>query len=410
VSASLQAGATAAGSPLRQEPLGPQGLGQQPLGPPGVVDRWARGELAHLGASALLRRLERLDSAQGPTVQLDGQRVLNFSSNDYLGLASDPTLAEAGRRALTEWGTGAGASRLVVGHLAPHASLERALARFENCPATLVFSSGYAANLGALSALVGEGDAVFSDALNHASVIDGCRLSRAQVLRYRHCDVGDLRALLRQTKARRRLVVTDSVFSMDGDLAPLVDLKALCREEGAGLMVDEAHGTGVFGPTGAGLCEAVGVEPDVRVGTLSKALGGAGAWVAGSSAVVELVLNRARSFVFSTGLPPAVCAAGEAAVLKVASEPELRARLWRNVEQLAAGLGLPATSPIFSIVLGAPVVALEASRALLAQGLLVKAIRPPTVPEGTSRLRVSLSAAHTAADIEHLVAAVRSVL
>jgi 8-amino-7-oxononanoate synthase len=375
-----------------------------------VVDAWARGELSALEERSLLRRLDRLDSPQGPSVRLAGRQLLNFSSNDYLGLAFDPRLIEAGRRALAEWGSGAGASRLVVGHQGPHASLERALSDFEGCEAALVFSSGYAANVGVLSALVGEGDAVFSDALNHASVIDGCRLSRASIVRYRHGDVGHLAELLKATPARRRLVVTDTVFSMDGDLAPLRELQRLCREEGAGLMVDEAHATGVFGEGGAGLCQALEVDADVRVGTLSKALGGAGAWVAGSRALIELVLNRARSFVFSTGLPPAVCAVGEAAVTRLHEEPELRRRLWRNVEALATGLGLPATSPIFSLVVGAPQVALEASASLLRQGFLVKAIRPPTVPDGTSRLRVSVSAAHTVGDIERLVVALRSTL
>ena len=375
-----------------------------------VVDGWAHAELEVLEAAALKRRLELLESPQGPRVRLEGRELLNFSSNDYLGLANEPALIEAGRRALAEWGTGAGASRLVVGHFKAHASLERALARFEGAEAALVFSSGYAANVGVLSALVSEGDAVFSDALNHASVIDGCRLSRARVLKYRHRDVEHLRSLLRETKARRRLVVTDTVFSMDGDLAPLKELEGLCVEEGVGLMVDEAHATGVFGSSGAGLCEASGVKADVRVGTLSKALGGAGAWVAGSRALVELVLNRARSFVFSTGLPPAMCAVGEAAVSLVAGEPARRERLWRNVEALAAGLGLEASSPIFSIVMGSPEAALEASRGLLRKGLLVKAIRPPTVPEGTSRLRVSVSAAHTVDDIDRLVVALRPTL
>lgn len=373
----------------------------------GVVDAWAQTELEALEERALLRRLERLDSPQGPRVRLRGSELVNFSSNDYLGLSCDPSLIEAGRRALSEWGTGAGASRLVVGHLEPHASLERALARFEGCEAALVFSSGYAANVGVLSALVGEGDAVFSDALNHASVIDGCRLSRAKVVKYRHCDVAHLAALLKETPARRRLVVTDTVFSMDGDLAPLEALHRLCRDEGAGLMVDEAHATGVFGEGGAGLCQAAHVEPDVRVGTLSKALGGAGAWVAGSAPLIELVLNKARSFVFSTGLPPAVCAVGEAAVARLHDDAGLMGRLWRNVEALAAGLGVQAHSPIFSLVVGAPEVALAASAALFQQGLLVKAIRPPTVPEGTSRLRVTLSAAHTAQDIERLLAALK---
>jgi 8-amino-7-oxononanoate synthase len=373
--------------------------------PSAVAQVWAKEERRRLEAAALWRQMERLDSPQGPRVRLQGRTILNFSSNDYLGLCQEPALAEAGRRALAEWGTGAGASRLVVGHLGPHAALEEALARFEGTEAALVFSSGYAANVGTVSALLAEGDAVFSDELNHASLIDGCRLSKARILRYRHRDVDELRSLLRDTPARRRLVVTDTVFSMDGDLAPLEELAPLCAEEGVALMVDEAHATGVFGPNGGGLCEAKGVVPDVRIGTLSKALGSAGAWVAGASDVVELVLNRARSFVFSTGLPPATCAVGQAAVELVQRDGPRRQRLWQNTERLAARLGVPATSPIFTVVLGEPEAALGASKQLEAQGLLVKAIRPPTVPKGTSRLRISLSAAHTEEEIDQLGAA-----
>lgn len=380
-----------------------------------IVDEWARAQLASLETSNLRRTLEPLESPQGPRVLVGGRQVLNFSSNDYLALAHSPELIAAGQRALAQWGTGAGASRLVVGDLAAHASLERRLATFSGTERAVVFSSGFAANLGALGTLLSEGDVVFSDALNHASIIDGCRLSRATIAVYRHADVGHLEALVRSTSGRRRWVVTDSVFSMDGDRAPLADVAALCERYQLGLLVDEAHATGVLGATGGGLCELLGVAPDVHVGTLSKALGGVGGWVAASTAVCELIINRARSFVFSTGLAPAVCAVGEAAVDLAVGDAARRERLWRNIHQLCGalrelGFEVRPDSAIFSLVLGSEVRALAASAALRERGFLVKAIRPPTVPVGTSRLRVSVSAAHEADDLRALVAALREVL
>jgi 8-amino-7-oxononanoate synthase len=379
-----------------------------------VADRWAAETLAELQAQGLLRALEPLDTPQGAVVRVAGQRLVNFASNDYLGLAADPGLRTLAAEAALRWGVGAGASRLVVGELPPHASLEAALAQLEGTEAALVFSSGYAANVGAVGALVGEGDAVFSDALNHASLVDGCRLSRARTLVYRHRDVAHLADLLAATSARRKLVVTDAVFSMDGDLAPLRELDALCREAGAALLVDEAHATGVLGPRGAGACAALQVRPDVRVGTLSKALGTSGAWVGGSAALKALLVNRARPFIYSTGLPPAACATAEAAVQRLEADGGARDRLWSNIRMLAAGLtalGWDAAgqSAIFSLPLGSPARALEAAARLRRAGLLVKAIRPPTVPEGTSRLRLAVSSAHTGAELEALLAALREL-
>jgi 8-amino-7-oxononanoate synthase len=333
--------------------------------------------------------------------------MINFCSNDYLGLASSPTLRAAAMAALERQGVGTGASRVVVGDTSAHQSLEARLAAFERSEAVLLFNTGFAANTGTIPALVGSGDAVFSDALNHASLVDGCRLSRARVVVYPHADAEALARALAETPARRKLVVTDTVFSMDGDVAPLRELLAACREHGAALMVDEAHATGVLGVRGAGLCEELGLEAevDLRVGTLSKALGCLGGYVATSRAVADLLLNRARPFVFSTSLPAALCAAAEAALEVVQGDDALRARLWRNIHRFAKGLralGLPAEprSAIFPVILGDPERALEAARRCRERGLLVKAIRPPTVPEGTSRLRFCLSAAHTEGHID----------
>lgn len=378
--------------------------------------RWAEEALEGLRANGLWRQLEPLESPQGAEVLLGGERLLNFSSNDYLGLASDPRLVKAAVASLHKDGVGAGASRLVVGDSLAHRSLEAALARFEGAPTALLFNSGYAANVGVLSALLGPEDVVFSDALNHASLIDGCRLSRAKVVVYPHADVEALESLMQENPTGRQLVCTDAVFSMDGDLAPLHALVTLCEARGAALVVDEAHATGVLGPSGAGLCEALGLagRVDVQVGTLGKALGVFGAYAATSQPVKELLIHRARSLVFSTALPPALCATAEAALHCLQHDPSLRDRLWRNIHRFAEGLaalGVPATpqSAIFSLVLGTPERAKAASDFLRTRGLLVKPIRPPTVPEGTSRLRFSLSAAHTDAQLERLLDGLRAL-
>jgi 8-amino-7-oxononanoate synthase len=310
---------------------------------------------------------------------------------------------EAARRL----GVGSGASRLVVGDGPAHRSLEAALAQAEGAEAALLFNSGYAANVGILTTLVGPGDAVFSDALNHASIVDGCRLSRAKVEIYPHLDVEALEERLARTQARRKLVVTDRVFSMDGDVAPLSQLVRVCRAHGAALMVDEAHATGVLEKDPQVLAEV-----DLRMGTLGKALGGFGAYVLCAAPVREWLFNRARSLVYSTSLPPPVCAAAERALRIVREEPLRGERLWRNIEHFAAGLralGLPAEarSAIFPLLLGSPERALSASAFLRERGVLAKAIRPPTVPPGTSRLRFALSAAHTLEELDQALDALR---
>ena len=377
-----------------------------------VTEHWAAEELADLEARGLLRTLEPLAGPQGPVIRLGGRSLLNFSSNDYLGLAADPRVAAAFAEALRRWGVGAGASRLVVGDTDAHRRLEARLARFEGTEAALLFNGGYPANVGIVSALVGRGDLVVSDALNHASLVDGCRLSRAEVMVTPHAQPEAVAQALATRSARRKLVVTDAVFSMDGDRAPLRALAEVCRKADAALLVDEAHATGVIGRRGAGLSELTGVEPDVRTGTLGKALGVFGAYAAGSRRVMDLLVNRARSVVFSTTLPPALCEAATVAVDLLEHDPELRPRLLRNVERFVAGvrtLGFSAqpSSAIVPLVVGTPERALAASAFLREREILAKAIRPPTVPEGTSRLRFALSAAHTEAQVDRALEALR---
>ncbi len=381
-----------------------------------VARGWARLELEELGRQGLRRELELRSSPQTAVVTMGGRSLVSFSSNDYLGLAADPALVKAAIVGLSEHGLGAGSSRLVVGDTSAHRSLERKLADFKSAEAALLFNSGYAANVGTLQALCGEGDVIFSDALNHASLVDGCRLSRAKVMVYPHNDLEQLERSLSGVSGRRRLVCTESVFSMDGDCAPLTELVAICRRYGAALLVDEAHATGVHGPTGAGLCEALGLESqvDVRVGTLGKALGAFGAFVVSSAEVRELLVNRARSLVFSTALPPSLCTAAKAAIERVEADPELRTKLWRNIGRFSDGLqrcgvSAAASSPIFPLVLGTAERAFQASQELRTLGFLVKPIRPPTVPEGTSRLRFSLSAAHSFEQLDQVLEAIDSL-
>jgi 8-amino-7-oxononanoate synthase len=361
-----------------------------------LVDSWAEEPLATLERQALRRHLEPLESPVGARVRVAGRELLNFSSNDYLGLAADPRVVAAARAALEVHGVGAGASRLVVGDSTAHQSLERALAAFQGTDAALLFNSGYAANVGTLTALFGPGDVLFSDALNHASLIDGCRLSRAQVVVYPHRDVEALEAAMAAHPGRRRAVVTDTVFSMDGDRAPVSALAELCARHRVALYVDEAHATGVLGAYGRGLCELEGVAPDVHVGTLSKALGSFGGFVCGSASLRELLLNRARPLIFSTALPAAVCAAAERA-LELVREGGLK----RTLDVHRAVFDAP--SAVVPVPMPSPEAALSASAALREAGFLVKAIRPPTV--ATSRLRVSLSAAHSAREVEALLLA-----
>jgi 8-amino-7-oxononanoate synthase len=378
------------------------------------LERQIQSELDQLKRQALYRQLRVIDSEHGARVSYRGRSMLMLSSNNYLGLASHPALKRAAIEATQRFGTGTGASRLIAGNLEALGDLEARLAEFKGTQAALVFGSGYLANLGTLPALAGPDDVIFSDELNHASLIDGCRLSRAQVMVYRHCDVDHLNEMLAHAAAaRRRLIVTDSVFSMDGDLAPLADIVELARRYEAAVMIDEAHAVGVMGPNGAGLASALNLERevDVQMGTLSKALGSYGAYVAGCATLVDFLINRARSFVFTTGLPPASAAAARAAIDLIAIDPGRIKRLWDNGRYLSqalldAGFRLGRTAtPILPVMVGEAQPAMDLAEALLARDIFVTAIRPPTVPAGTARLRVTPTADHSRADLDEALAA-----
>lgn len=345
--------------------------------------------------------MRAIEGAQAAELIVDGRRVVNFSANNYLGLADSPLLRDAAVRAMQEHGFGAGASRLIVGNLSPHRALEARIARWKRTESALLFNSGYHANVGVLSALAGPEDVVFSDALNHASIIDGCRLSRARTVVYPHLDLAALRASLAREPGRRPLIVSDSLFSMDGDRAPVADLAAIAREHGALLMIDEAHATGI---------EEDDTPVDLRIGTLGKALGGFGAYVAASAPLVDLLAQRARSFVFTTALPVPVVAAAHAAIDWLATD-DGRARvaaLADNVRYFHARRGLAGVpSHIVPLLVrdGDPRRAMAACEALLERGVFAQGIRPPTVPAGTSRLRFALMATHTRAQLDRALAA-----
>ena len=372
------------------------------------LDRMLQAGLDARDRRAIRRRLRPLDGGIGPRVVIDGRSVIQLCSNDYLGLAAHPAVTRAAADAALEYGAGAGSARLIVGTSAPHAALERDIAELKQTEAAVVLSSGYHANAGVLPILAGAEDVIFSDGLNHASLIDGCRLSRAAVRVYRHADADHLDRLLRDADGfRHRLIVTETVFGMDGDLAPLADLVALARRHDAWIVVDEAHATGVFGRHGGGLVSQLGLTEavDVQIGTLSKALGSLGGYVAGSAALIDWVVNAARTFIYTTALPPAAVAAARAAIALLTAEPERRDRLWahatwlrEHLTRIGFRLG-PSRSPILPVLVGDAEAAVRLGDALLAHGVLAPAIRPPTVPDGTARLRVTPMATHTADDL-----------
>jgi 8-amino-7-oxononanoate synthase len=369
-------------------------------------------ELRQIKEAGLYRRLRRVENKQGPTLVIDGREVINLSSNNYLGIASHPHIAAAAKEAIDRYGCGSGASRLISGNMALHDELENQLADFKQTEAALVFNSGFQANIGVISTLVGEGDAILSDSLNHASIIDGCRLSRAKTLVYTHGDLNQLEAALKQAAHfRRRLIVSESIFSMDGDEAPLMGIVELAEKHGAMIMVDEAHATGILGTHGAGLVQKLGIGRRVLVqmGTLGKALGGFGAYIAGSRELRDLLINRCRSFIFTTSLPPAVIAMAIAAIELVRREPERREALQQNCRHFCQGLmrlGYPLSqteSPILPLMIGDPARCMAFSERLLEEGVLAQGIRPPTVPQGTSRLRITLMATHTNEQIDRAI-------
>lgn len=365
--------------------------------------------LAELDARQLRRRRRVVGSPQGPHIEVDGRRYLNFCGNDYLGLAADPRLKAAATAAIDRFGVGSGASHLVCGHQAPHQALEDRFAAFVGRPAALLFSTGYMANLGVVTALIGRGDAVFADKLNHASINDACLLSRADFERFAHNDLAALEGKLAASAARRKLIAVDAVYSMDGDLAPVAELLALAERYDAWLYLDDAHGFGVLGE-GRGSAAQAGIASPrlIYLATLGKAAGSAGALVAAEAAVIDWLLNKAGTAIYTTAAPAAIAAATLAALDAIEHEPWRRERLQQHVERLRTGLAgsryrlAPSPTPIQPILLGDAGQALALSQALFERGLWVAAIRPPTV--ATARLRVTLSALHADAEIDRLVA------
>ena len=369
----------------------------------------------------LYRELRRIESAQGPRIEIGGKTYLNFSSNDYLGLANEPTLTEAAAKAAQQFGAGSGASRLICGSLAPHHELEEALADFKQCEAALAFSSGYTAAVGTICALLGKDDIVILDKLVHASIVDAARLSGAKLRVFGHNALDDLEKILKwsaqkSSTATRTLIVTESIFSMDGDCAPLREIVALKEKYGAWLMVDEAHATGLYGKNRRGVAEELGISDqiEIQMGTLGKALGSSGGYIAGSRLLIDFLINRARSFIFSTAPVPAAAAAAKAGIKFVRSNDgeERRGLLWKHVAALKCGIKTDNTrfpSAIIPIIVGDETKAVESASRLRAHGIFVPAIRYPTVARGEARLRVTITAAHSDGDVKELVEALNKL-
>jgi len=369
-------------------------------------------ELEEIKRQGLYRTLRVVEGHQGPRITIDGRDCINLCSNNYLGLANHPRLKKAAIDAVQRYGAGAGASRLVCGTMKLHKELEGRLARFKGCEAALVFNSGYVANIGLITALVGRGDIVFSDKLNHSSIVDAILLSRAQYQRYPHKDMDALKRMLEGSGlCKKKLIVTDTVFSMDGDIAPLPEIVELAQQFGAMVMVDEAHATGVFGEDGRGVVEHYGLEQeiDVQMGTLSKAVGCFGGYAAGTRALIDYLINTSRPFMYTTALPPAVLASCLAALDIIGHQRWMRDVLWDNVRFLKKGLMdrgfdlMGSESQIVPVRIGAPEKAAEFSRCLLDEGIFIQAIRPPTVPQGEARLRVTVMATHKKQDLQKAV-------
>lgn len=377
-------------------------------------DAWLQAAWEALAAHKLDRSLVAIDPVGATRVRIGGEEVCLFSGNDYLGLSTHPAVREAAITAIEKVGLGPRGSPLTCGYTTAHERLEETLSTLEGTERALLFPTGYAANLGAISSMADADTEIFSDSLNHASIIDGCRLARrhgAQVTVYDHVDPNALEDRLRASKRPRKLIVTDGVFSMEGDVAPLAEIAELKERFGAMLLVDEAHGTLVLGERGAGAAEAAGVDAqvDLHVGTLSKAVGALGGFVACSEPIAQWLTSRGRSLVYSTALPVPIVEAARTGIEVAQGDSPLRARLRAHTRSLHEALGSQGSCPIISVILGDPSRALDASRTLLSAGYWVAAIRPPTVPEGTSRLRITVSAAHTPTEVEGLISAVNAL-
>ena len=369
-------------------------------------------ELNAIKKSGLYRELNIVEGAQGTHLEIKGKTYLSFCSNNYLGLANNPLVIKAVKDAVEKYGWGTGASRLVSGNMRMHEALEDEISRFKGKEASIVFPTGYMANIGTISSLVSKGDLVICDKLNHASIIDGCRLSGADFRVYPHCDIEKLENILKKsTKYPRKLIVTDTVFSMDGDIAPLPDIVRIAHKYEAMVMADEAHGTGVFGENGRGVVEHFNLSKKVSIvmGTLSKAVGSLGGYVSGDADLINFLRNKARPFMYTTALPPAVCAASIAGIKLIQKDPSLRESLWRNVRFLKEKLEslslkvIPSESPIIPILIGDAKKAVDVSKFLYKKGILIPAIRPPTVPAKSSRLRMTVMSTHTKKDLEKLL-------
>ena len=377
------------------------------------------GELIKIKESGLYRDLTAVENAQDTHIKIEGKTYLSFCSNNYLGLASHPSVVAAVKDAVELYGWGAGASRLVSGNMTLHETLENEISKFKKKDAAIVFPTGYMANLGVITSLVSNGDLVICDKLNHASIIDGCRLSGADFRVYAHCNMEKLENILKKSaKYNCKLIVTDSVFSMDGDLAPLPDLVKIAAKYNAMLMVDEAHGTGVFGENGRGVVEHydLGNEVYVVMGTLSKAIGSLGGYVSGDIDLISYLRNKARTFMYTTALPPAVCAASIAGIKLIQEDPSMRVSLWNNVRFIKDKLNslnintISSESQIIPILIGDAKKAVKVSKLLYDNGILIPAIRPPTVPANSSRLRMTVMSSHTKQDLERLSQTLSDVL
>ena len=369
-------------------------------------------ELKKIKRAGLYRELNIVEGSQGTHIEIKGKTYLSFCSNNYLGLANNPLVIKAVKDAVEKYGWGTGASRLVSGNMRMHKALEGEISRFKEKEASIVFLTGYMANIGTISSLVSKGDLVICDKLNHASIIDGCRLSGADFRVYPHCDMEKLENILKKsTKYPHKLIVTDTVFSMDGDIAPLPDIVRIAHKYKAMVMVDEAHGTGVFGKKGRGVVEHFNLSKKVSIvmGTLSKAVGSLGGYVSGDADLINFLRNKARPFMYTTALPPAVCAASITGIKLIRKNPSLRKSLWNNVRYLKEKLDLlnlnviPSESPIIPILIGDAKKAVDVSKILYKNGILIPAIRPPTVPARSSRLRMTVMSTHTKKDLEKLL-------